>query len=335
MIEKIRKVVESLGYPFFFGTRDEVYAYINRVRTCVAVYRQGNATGASQSLVFKFKGDNPQKMYYDVFAELKKVLTIGVQRTFFYDDVLEVRCPVMNRVFIGGGGRPTPPPQHIDYFSLTANDGDTSFRITSALIESPSIEYSYDGVTFTGFIFSQSGGTFFSETISIQNGQTIFLRGNNTTLGTSTSEVSKIDVISQNPLTVGGNIITLLDGIGQLDVLPDYAFSSLLYSNKIKGELLLPAKQIGKYSYYMIALGSKLSSVTILAENNAESCFNLAFRNCSELIFVEVHSSEWNTNNAQYWLDSVQATGIFRKPSGTTIPTGFGGIPSGWTVENF
>lgn len=335
MIEKIRKIVESLGYPFFFGTRDEVYAYINRVRTCVAVYRQGNSTGASQSLVFKFEGERPQKMYYDVFTELKKVLTIGVQRTFFYDDVLEVRCPVMNKLFIGGGVRPTPPPRPIDYFSLTANDGDTSFRITSALADSPSIEYSYDGETFTGFVFSPVGGTFFSDVISIQNGQTVFLRGNNTTLGTSTSEVTKIDVNSQNPLTVGGNIITLLDGVGQIDVLPDYALASFLYSGKIKGELLLPAKQIGKYSYYMIALGSKISSVTILAENNTESCFNFAFRNCSELNFVEVNASEWDVNNAQYWLDSVAAAGTFRKPSGTTIPTGFGGIPSGWTVENF
>jgi len=228
MIEKIRKIVESFGYPFFFGTRDEVYAYINRVHTCVAVYRQGNATGASQSLVFKFKGDHPQKMYYDVFAELKKVLTIGVQRTFFYDDVLEVRCPVMNKVFIGGGVRPTPPPVGNNYMYFEAAEANSTVSLMSLLATAPNLEYSTDGETWQEWQHTTADDTHTFDTLTLTAvGDRVYLRGDNPN-GLADMQNMKVSHFSMaGKINAGGNIMSLLDKTMALTVVPAAGFMLL------------------------------------------------------------------------------------------------------------
>ena len=315
MIEKIRKVVESLGYPFFFGTRDEVYAYINRVRTCVAVYRQGNATGASQSLVFKFKGNGPQKIYYDVFTELKNVLTIGVQRTFFYDDVLEVRCQVMSKTMsVGSYVRKSP-----DYLKFTAQ-GSATISMTHenyTIDEHPVIEISPDAKNWETWNFTLIDDYWVADEIELEDGETVYMRGN-------------------NPNGIGGYYIEeeqdydsyyfVIDGYvaasGDLNCLID----------KLGGKETTIAEMC--YSYIFFGCTGLTSAPELPATTLAEMCYTSMFQYCTGLTSIEVHATEWNTSWAGNWVESVSATGIFRKPSGTTIPTGTNGIPSGWTVIN-
>lgn len=233
MIEKIRKIVESLGYPFFFGTRDEVYAYINRVLQCVAVYRQGNATGASQLLVFKFKGEHPQKMYYDVFADLKKVLTIGVQRTFFYDDVLEVRCPVMNKVFIGGGVRPTPPtPVGNNYMYFEAAEGNSTVSLMSMLATAPNLEYSTDGETWQEWQHTTADGVHTFDTLTLTNiGDRVYMRGDNPN-GFADFLTEKLSYFSTTgKINAGGNIMSIIEKTMVTSVVPDFGFTLIFSGN--------------------------------------------------------------------------------------------------------
>lgn len=220
MIDKFRMIAESLGYPFFFGTRDEVYAYINSVQTVIACYRQSGG-GMQQFFVFKFKGESPQKMYGDFMRELKKQFTVGVQRTFFYDDVLEVRCPVMNKVFIGGGVRPTPPvSNNYLYFEATTNDCEVSFQ--SRLAEAPNIEYSTDGETWQEWQYKESG-LFIFESIMLQVGDRVYLRGNNQNgFNNSNDNGSKFNIYGN--VKAGGNIMSIIDKTMVTTVVPDYGF---------------------------------------------------------------------------------------------------------------
>lgn len=361
MIEKIRLIVESLGYPFFFGTRDEVYAYINRVRTCVAVYRQGNATGASQSLVFKFKGEHPQKMYYDVFAELKKVLTIGVQRTFFYDDLLEVRCPVMAKTYTGGGSRPTPPAvsKILNFKAITAS----TISMKSNAATAPTLEYSTDGVNYLTWNHTTDNGYEVYDIINLAEGDIVYFRGSNATMGSGDNNYSKF--IMTGSVEGAGSVMSLLDNTGESGIISyDYCFKRLFYqctamtkapdltattltkscydgmfngcSNMVQGPVIL-ANELGQHSFaYTFGNCSSLKKIVIPSEQAVPfGCFIATFYLCGQLSEIEVHVTGWTESYASGWVNGVSATGTFRKPSGTTIPEGINGIPSGWTVENF
>ena len=63
-------------------------------------------------------------------------------------------------------------------------------------------------------------------------------------------------------------------------------------------------------------------------------CYQKMFYNCNALEYISVGATSWNIAMANNWVSDVASTGTFEKPSGTTIPTGTSGIPSGWTVIN-
>ena len=66
----------------------------------------------------------------------------------------------------------------------------------------------------------------------------------------------------------------------------------------------------------------------------ADNCLFLMFDGARNIKRLEVHITNWDTTKATNWVNLVLPGGVFKKPSGTTIPTGTNGIPSGWTVEN-
>lgn len=230
MIEKLRRIVESLGYPFFFGTRDEVYAYINSVRTVVACYRQGGG-GSQQFFVFKFKGDKPQRMYEEVMREIKRQFTVGVQRVFFYDDVLEARFPLMAKTYTEGGARPTPPVVN-DYMYFEAAEANSTVSLTSMLETAPNLEYSTDGETWhewenTYNPESMFGPAYVFDIITLSNvGDRIYLRGNNPA-GLGSSEYVFSVFFLTGKLNSGGLLTSLLDKTLETTNIPDFCFSDL------------------------------------------------------------------------------------------------------------
>ena len=62
-------------------------------------------------------------------------------------------------------------------------------------------------------------------------------------------------------------------------------------------------------------------------------CYNSMFNQCSNLQYIKVKATSWNTSCTTNWVASVYSSGVFVKPSTTTIATGTNGIPSGWTVN--
>ena len=75
----------------------------------------------------------------------------------------------------------------------------------------------------------------------------------------------------------------------------------------------LPATTLADYCYYSMFYGcSKLNKITMLATDiSGSSCL-------------------------YYWVNGVSSTGTFIKhPNMTSLPSGFNGIPSGWTVQDY
>ena len=100
----------------------------------------------------------------------------------------------------------------------------------------------------------------------------------------------------------------------------------------------LPATTLTQACYqYMFKQCTSLTTApalpaTYIPWNNQN--YNSMFNGCTSLSSVTVSATYWNTTSTLGWLNGVSATGTFTKPSGTTIPEGGDGIPSGWTVIN-
>ena len=98
----------------------------------------------------------------------------------------------------------------------------------------------------------------------------------------------------------------------------------------------LPATTLaaGCYSAMFGYCTALTTAPALPATTLADQCYYYTFRGCTNLNSVAVGATSWNTLWTQSWLADVSATGTFKKPTNTTIPTNADGIPSGWTVVN-
>lgn len=56
------------------------------------------------------------------------------------------------------------------------------------------------------------------------------------------------------------------------------------------------------------------------------------FYDCSNLKYITVGSTSWNSDATTDWVKNVSSRGTFVKMRGVTIPSGTNGIPDGWTT---
>ena len=100
----------------------------------------------------------------------------------------------------------------------------------------------------------------------------------------------------------------------------------------------LPATTLTDYCYYqMFQSCSKLTKAPELpATTLASSCYYYMFFGCIKLNYIKMLATDISaTNCLYYWVSSVASTGTFVKhPNMTSLPTGWSGIPSRWTVYN-
>ena len=58
------------------------------------------------------------------------------------------------------------------------------------------------------------------------------------------------------------------------------------------------------------------------------------FNNCWELNYIKMLATDVSaTDCLTDWVAAVASSGTFVKAASTTLPTGYSGIPDGWTVE--
>lgn len=101
---------------------------------------------------------------------------------------------------------------------------------------------------------------------------------------------------------------------------------------------VLPATTLGDSCYKNMFYGcTNLTTAPDLpAQTLTSSCYNAMFRNCSKLSSIKCLATNISaTSCLSNWLRNVSSTGTFTKAASmTSWPSGYNGVPSGWTVQN-
>lgn len=215
----------------------------------------------------------------------------------------------------------------------------TAFNLTSG----GSFEYSTDGVNWN----SISDTTSFS--LSVQSGNSVYLRGNTTKL-TATSYVNGCIRMDVDHI-VGGNPFSMLNktNFNTMTTAPGGTYESghLLYLFRGDTHLIdasqitfgnvvtLKTSTLSQMFYGCTGLinGPELNDFDGTYGTNQGSC-NSMFQGCSHLTNVKIKTSVWDTGRYNNWLAGVSASGTIYAPTGSDIAnySGASGVPSGWTV---
>ena len=189
---------------------------------------------------------------------------------------------------------------------------------------------------------------------SINNGQSISLRGN-CTITSSTGTTGGIGRFTlSKKCNVRGNAMALLYGDSGKDNVSlsgkNYAFSRLFESattiQSVSADFL-PATTVSQYCYYRMFYGcSSLTTAPTLPARTLSSsqryCYQYMFYNCSKLNYIKAMfttdpGSRNSSNQAYYtynWVSGVASSGTFVKNSSATWNrTGVWAVPSGWTIQ--
>ena len=100
----------------------------------------------------------------------------------------------------------------------------------------------------------------------------------------------------------------------------------------------LPATALTNNCYEGMFQGctSLTTAPELPATTLANSCYYCMFRDCTSLNYIKMLATDISASGCLYfWVDGVAATGTFVKAASmTSLPTGFNGIPTSWTVQN-
>lgn len=100
----------------------------------------------------------------------------------------------------------------------------------------------------------------------------------------------------------------------------------------------LPATILSRECYY--SMFYRCTSLTTAPELPAATlvshCYDSMFYGCSKLNYIKMLAiGAYLESCLDYWVYGVSSTGTFIKnPAMTSLPTGYSGIPHGWTVVN-
>ena len=186
-------------------------------------------------------------------------------------------------------------------FTATADNSSIKLQYKGTLVGCiPQVQYSYDGQSWKKL----EVGTNYN----VEKGQTIYMRGHNPN-GVSIRFDGYSSFVMQGSFEGAGDLMTLVDSTGMTTEAPAYCFYRLFY--------------------YCTAL-TKAPRITATA-SNSDTYANM-FVGCTNLQYIEVDFTKWNTDATENWVSSIASTGTFVKPA--ALPTTFGSsnIPSGWTV---
>jgi hypothetical protein len=101
----------------------------------------------------------------------------------------------------------------------------------------------------------------------------------------------------------------------------------------------LPATTLanGCYATMFQSCTSLTSAPELPATTLAYECYHYMFNCCSKLNNITMLATDISATNCLYnWVYGVSSTGTFTKHKDMTLlPSGAGGIPSGWTIVDY
>ena len=219
------------------------------------------------------------------------------------------------------------------------------------------LQYRVNGGDWTDFIVGTTAD------ITAQPGDVVQWKGNNPD-GVS-SDYTRLNFSISDSVHLSGNIMSLIDGVGETTVVPNrLCFYELFKNSMVKtvSEDFLPATTLQEecyrdlfsscqnltqapalpavelktlcYSGMYYNCTSLQKSPDLKSKVLSEGCYQYMFKYCSSLNYVRcLAESGISSSSLLDWLDGVAASGIFEKPAGVVYETSGSGIPQGWTVK--
>ena len=169
------------------------------------------------------------------------------------------------------------------YMTMTVLDGeagtDISPTVTGTL--SPNLQYRVNNGSWTDFTVGTTAD------IHAAAGDVVQFKGLNSS-GLSNSSNNYMNFsISGNPVALSGNVMSLIDGVGDTTVIPcDYCFYSLFHGSSIKtvSPDFLPATTLTNGCYFDLFSGSLLENAPELpALTMQENCYRGMFYGCQHI----------------------------------------------------
>ncbi len=198
------------------------------------------------------------------------------------------------------------------------------------------LQYSIDG----GANWTEASKEYYSWTLNISRGTTLWLKGNNPNGWSHVGKISEF-VITGN-VSISGNIMGLLDNgakpgeQGDITTIPETMCFSSLFSGSTAvrsvSEDFLPATGLARNCYSNMFNGcSNLTTAPDLpATTLVNDCYSYMFYHCSSLTSIRIgYIGNYTANYFDEWVNGVASSGIFYY-KGTDSLANFG-FPSGWT----
>ena len=238
-----------------------------------------------------------------------------------------------------GYNPPTPPSptgssEYLTFTILSA--GTINWRASDTSI-TRTIEYKLNNGEWTS-ITSNTGSS--APTITVNSGDKLQFRGNNTEYKTSGSEYNSFSG-STAYFNLSGNILSLFygDNFDAQTAPTIFELGGMFQSTNVidAGGLLLP-NIVRRYCYFeMFCFCTKLTTAPVLPSTTLEfKCYAAMFYGCTSLNYIKCLATDISEKDCtENWVNGVAPTGTFVKASSMTSWTrGSYGIPSGWTVTN-
>lgn len=219
-----------------------------------------------------------------------------------------------------------------NFIVFTAQQDNSSISLTNIGGNTPNIKISLDsGSTWSTWDYNG---------ITLDSGHSVYMRGMNPSgFSVSFSKYSQFGMTGK--ISVGGNIMSLIDYTKEVDVIPcQFCFVSLFYlcyGLYDAGDLKLPATTLTDFCYG--GMFFDCSALTRAPELPATAltnyCYDRMFNSCARLNYIKCLAVDGIGNHATTWVGGVASTGTFVKHPDAVWPISYSGIPSGWTVENY
>lgn len=236
----------------------------------------------------------------------------------------------------------TLPEVKDDWFGITNTsklEGTVSIIKYRSPSYTPNLEYSLDGVRWTGV--NISGGL--QKTLSPN--ATIYFRGDNPNGFNRTADTPNYYFFNCDvEHCVSGNLCTLFDPTMSVYTIPDSCFTYLFArDNTMTGAdgLHLGDNNVtaGNWSFNQtfascsgLLKGMDLSKLTSCGLKGISGIYY----QCSSLNYaVAPNVATWDESKSANWLASVSGSGTVAKPATLEIPSGKNGVPAGWSTINY
>ena len=181
---------------------------------------------------------------------------------------------------------PTPPEPEGKYMTITVdgNAGETTIKPTvTGSLPNLNLQYRINNGEWSDFIVGTTAD------IIVVAGDVVQFKGVNES-GISTSENDYLNfAIYGNPVYLSGNIMSLIDGVGETLVIPNnYCFNRLFLRSEVKtvSTDFLPATTLTKFCYFFMFSSCKklVQAPELPATTLTYECYGHMFNYCSSLV---------------------------------------------------